>query len=262
MGGKIAWPDWPTINAAPDTVSEWEITIGDLAACSRDEIAEDVRLSLRPLPRMSEREPHAYTDSELQRIARLVRPSPERSIEELRFHTDLFAIFIGMRVQSAPRLTPKARAEKLWKEVVLPSRSLISAVKNLEIRREITLFRLLPRVLPSEGFVELLQQLEVGTKARCDKLRKENWRGKKWDSELCMQHVYLSVLLCEFLQPDFEPARDKRFARVVDTLAMPLFPPSSSFKGAIREHADDWKEVLRKAAADPAWLRSLITEGK
>ena len=251
---KFSWPDRAYVEAAAENgVSEWETTTQQLSQSGELELAEHVALATRRS--FNGTVLHAYSDAELGKLVRLLQLKASPDIDALRRWTDIFAIIMGISVRLAPRHSPKRRADSLTHRVINPARRLQAALADFECLKDLIAAGAIPERIGTDDLRNLLHEIEINTKGHVRDLMGSKRKGKQWDSDLCKQHVYLAALLCEFINPDFEPSRDKRFRGVTELLAKPLFPETSKFVNAIRRHAEQWNDALRQAWANPETLR-------
>ena len=251
---KFSWPDRAAVEAAAEKgISEWETTIQQLSHLGGLELAEHVAMATsRPF---NGTVLHAYSDAELGKLVRLLKLEASPDIKALRRCTDIFAIIMGISVRFAPRQSPTRRAESLTERVINPARRLQAALADFECLKDLAAAGAIPERIGTDNLRNLLREIEIKTKGHVRKLIGSKRKGKQWDSDLCKQHVYLAALLCEFINPDFEPSRDQRFRGITELLAKPLFPLTSKFVNAIRRHAKQWNDALRRAWANPETLR-------
>jgi hypothetical protein len=91
-----------------------------------------------------------------------------------------------------------------------------------------------------------------------EKVKAKSGRGKKWDSGLRHHHVYMTALLCEFIDHTFKPARNGDYSALLqaaELLAEPIFEPGTKFSGAARKHIDDWNSAKREIIKDLSTIK-------
>jgi hypothetical protein len=187
--------------------------------------------------------PHAYTERALKALLTALKPDPAPSLPELRGWTDEFAVYVGHAIFGEPKEAPALRASKLQGDVIAPARHLQAALRDEGTELELLLSDTTSR-LDIAALSATLAELERRATRCKDDAEQQKRRGKTWWSDVARHHVYTAALFCEFVNPTFQPARDKRFRAVCEILAQPLFPSEAKFIAAIREHAEAWKREV------------------
>jgi hypothetical protein len=261
MGVDLSWPTRDeAVAAAERNLSEFELITERFKLWSPEKLATYVdKAVITPEPERSRRKPHAYSDNQLGRLSNdILRLEPPLPVLQLHRYTDEFAVFIGHQARHTSERSPAQRLKDLDEGIVRPSRRLISALRDPNLRNELILAAALPPPYNIADVTAALENLERACQAQCKALSASKRSGKRWHSGIVKKHVFLTELFCEFLDPEFYSSRDTRLQAAAEILAEPIFPRATKFVGAARGHANFWNMIKTEIEDNREALSSVV----
>ncbi len=177
-----------------------------------------------------------------------LRPEPRPTLTQAHRWTDEFAAYVGFSVRAESSKNLKQRLKRIQNVARLAER-LTKALSNDDLIAECRVRGGSLRTQKIQKIASSISSLVKDFELHIEKVKAKSGRGKKWDSGLRHHHVYMTALLCEFIDHTFEPARNgdnSALLQAAELLAEPIFEPGTKFSGAARKHIDDWNSAKRE----------------
>jgi hypothetical protein len=217
-------------------------------------------------------EGHVYTAKQIDQLRKLLGASEREWPDDKLFReTDLLAAMMGFHIARDPQKTISKRIADIQKNILIASEELLGRIEDKEYAVEFSFHWGGYAKFEPETLCKQLRQFIVKTNKHIESLRKESRRGRSWDSGLKDHFVDLVSMLCEYIDPNFEPHRNvqegsenvSQFGGAIDLLGPTLFRHYRSnqkpqFHGAIRRAVDNWNYAKRELVDDMR-RRGLLT---
>jgi hypothetical protein len=201
---------------------------------------------------------HLLSERNLKQL-RLILRADEKTWPDARLHrhVDEMAINIGLDRKIERQVPTVERIENLERLFIAPAKTLAATLADHEISKELHQSWGGFVGFEIKTFEKSIATFFAASHVHLKILKKSSKRGKVWDSELRDRFVELVSMLCEYVDPNFEPKRKSQedreqnssFRDVVRMLGQPIFG-DFEFDGAIRKLVDRWnknkKEKIKK----------------